>query len=901
MTFLCPERFWIAAAIPVMFLCAWVMKRRQPVLARTVSFALRSAALLLLTWAAAEPTREIVEMIATRTVVVVDASRSVDGSARQRASESIAAWARAGCKVDVWTFGDTPTFVGSYGPGPLDEAIPWPSGAMASDLLPALGESLQAAPDSKSVSLVVVTDGAIDRLPSKLEGVAESWLVSSASERRNSIRLSSARLTSTPTEKQPFEIEVKGECTDGVQGEFGVFVDGREIGKSPVSGPAGSFAIKVPMPGLDRGRHVIGVVARTGDPETLDDHAGCVVDVTGPPRVLVIAPAGISQSASALAVQGLDVKRDDGSQIEQALEVMDHQGAVVIDRMPLTWIASEGVTSRLLAYTRRGGGLFIIPVGAKGAMAPSSVGAGPSWLPLTGIELPRPPTLPETPPKPQDPSDGLKPPEPENRTTDRRRVPTLGLLILIDASGSMKGQKLRLAKEAAIAAAEVLHEEDRIGVVAFNDRPLEVLPMTRAGDRSEVVDRISRITAAGGTDFVPALDLASEILEAENLGIKHVVLISDGESKPGRFRPRVEALRAMGATVTTIGVGYEADANTLTDIAVAGGSKYLRADNEREIPQLLVVEAERVVAASGARKREPPKPPGSTPNPVSPKPPPNKTDTPSAPVNSNPDATKKRKVGISPDGSAAYLRNVDWSKTAGVDVVHPVVARPGAWVTLVTDDGSPMFAHRHEGFGLVAMSAFAFEGDGSGDVSGFDGISAFLAQVVRYIAPTVKPERWAVGVEPFGRSFRVSVTDLENDASQVMGLAISARDAEGHEVALRTVESQGGAAVLTVPDSHPNGLMEIHVTSPTGLGKGFAAIAIPPPREVASRGGSAEGLAAIAEAIGAKVSPQFPIDPGPEAPSRRRREPVPCRWLWALLPIIMADIVVGRLWPPRRV
>jgi secreted protein with Ig-like and vWFA domain len=176
----------------------------------------------------------------------------------------------------------------------------------------------------------------------------------------------------------------------------------------------------------------------------------------------------------------------------------------------------------------------------------------------------------------------------------------------------MKGLKLRLAKEAAIAAAEVLHEDDRIGVIAFNDRPLEVLPMTRAGDRADVVDRISRITAAGGTDFVPALELARDVMESENLSIEHVVLVSDGESKPGRFRPRVDALRAVGATVTTVGIGYEADANTLTDIAVAGGSKYLRADNEREIPQLLVVEAERVVASSASSacslRRRPAKP-----------------------------------------------------------------------------------------------------------------------------------------------------------------------------------------------------------------------------------------------------------------------------------------------------
>jgi hypothetical protein len=185
----------------------------------------------------------------------------------------------------------------------------------------------------------------------------------------------------------------------------------------------------------------------------------------------------------------------------------------------------------------------VIPPSEVGALGPTKFGRLPGWLPFQGVDPPPPPPPKEERPlDPPKPEEGLKAPDPEQRTTERRRAPTLGLRIVLDASGSMKGLKLRLAKEAAIAAAEVLHEDDRIGVIAFNDRPLEVLPMTRAGDRADVVDRISRITAAGGTDFVPALELARDVMESENLSIKHVVL---GE----RRREQAGALPSAGRRV----------------------------------------------------------------------------------------------------------------------------------------------------------------------------------------------------------------------------------------------------------------------------------------------------------------------------------------------------------------
>ena len=52
----------------------------------------------------------------------------------------------------------------------------------------------------------------------------------------------------------------------------------------------------------------------------------------------------------------------------------------------------------------------------------------------------------------------------------------VALLLCIDRSGSMSGNRMLMAKKAAIAAAQSLHEEDRVAVVAFDDALGDVAP-----------------------------------------------------------------------------------------------------------------------------------------------------------------------------------------------------------------------------------------------------------------------------------------------------------------------------------------------------------------------------------------------------------------------------------------
>ena len=59
-----------------------------------------------------------------------------------------------------------------------------------------------------------------------------------------------------------------------------------------------------------------------------------------------------------------------------------------------------------------------------------------------------------------------------------REKPDIAILLVVDRSGSMAGAKLEAAKESARATAEVLSSSDLIGVIAFDQSPTTIVPVS---------------------------------------------------------------------------------------------------------------------------------------------------------------------------------------------------------------------------------------------------------------------------------------------------------------------------------------------------------------------------------------------------------------------------------------
>ena len=168
--------------------------------------------------------------------------------------------------------------------------------------------------------------------------------------------------------------------------------------------------------------------------------------------------------------------------------------------------------------------------------------------------------------------------------------PSLGLLLVLDRSGSMTGPKIEMTKAAAKSAVELLSPQDYVGVIAFDQEAFWVSEMSSAADKGAVEDKISSLEPGGGTNFTPALEMAYEALSACPAKIKHIVLMTDGLSVPGPFYELTTKMSGDGITVSSVGVGSDADQNILQQIAQWGNGRFYFTDDPQNIPQIFARE-----------------------------------------------------------------------------------------------------------------------------------------------------------------------------------------------------------------------------------------------------------------------------------------------------------------------
>jgi VWFA-related protein len=148
----------------------------------------------------------------------------------------------------------------------------------------------------------------------------------------------------------------------------------------------------------------------------------------------------------------------------------------------------------------------------------------------------------------------------------------LSVALLLDASNSMgTGERMEIARTAAIDFVKKMDPEDRLLVMSFNDDVREIQALTR--DRKLLEKAIESITPQGGTALYDALvDGASRLREFE--GRKALVLLSDGrdqalkENAPGSLHLYEEALDAViRGEVVVYAIGLGARLQDETDLS----------------------------------------------------------------------------------------------------------------------------------------------------------------------------------------------------------------------------------------------------------------------------------------------------------------------------------------------
>ncbi len=178
----------------------------------------------------------------------------------------------------------------------------------------------------------------------------------------------------------------------------------------------------------------------------------------------------------------------------------------------------------------------------------------------------------------------------------------IAVYLLIDRSNSMSynsrypavrdGERIRYAKEAAIALINQLDDTDYAGVIAFDSEPYVLSHLRPVGeDRSELTRRIERLEPGGGTDFKESLEIAEREILGSGIPVHQVILLTDGDTNR-QYHDHDQLMADFDKqhiSVSTIRIGPDLEnLRLLQDFAKITGGTFYRVEDIRKLPLLLV-------------------------------------------------------------------------------------------------------------------------------------------------------------------------------------------------------------------------------------------------------------------------------------------------------------------------
>ncbi len=148
------------------------------------------------------------------------------------------------------------------------------------------------------------------------------------------------------------------------------------------------------------------------------------------------------------------------------------------------------------------------------------------------------------------------------------------IAIVLDKSGSMGGEKLRSAKEAARMAVNLLNENDIISIISYDSTVNVLVPATKVSDKRAINLAIDRMRSGGKTALFAGVSKgAAEVRKfLDKDRVNRVILLSDGQANIGPSSPSElgnlgASLSKDGITVTTIGLGTGYNEDLMANLA----------------------------------------------------------------------------------------------------------------------------------------------------------------------------------------------------------------------------------------------------------------------------------------------------------------------------------------------
>jgi uncharacterized membrane protein/uncharacterized protein YegL len=840
-SFVQPTYLWLLLLLPLLWALALVEPRRVAQWRRWLSLALRTAifAALVLALAGAQVLWAGSD---TTTVFVIDNSDSIAPAARARADQYVQQ------ALDVMPTDDRGAVVVFGGDAIVERA---PSGdrefvrstvappSDQSDLQRAIELSLALLPSETRKRIVLLSDGAETRgraldaaAAARAAGVPIDTVSLVSPPAAEDVAVDVLEAPATAREGQRIGLSIRYRSGRATPAQLQILLDRQVILEQNVELEPGGNAIRVTVPAPSPGFH--SWEARLLAP---DDTVGAnnvqfgFTEVRGEPRVLLVegAPGRAANLQAALRSANLNPTTILPNALPTSLIGLDAYDVIALVDVPYRALPPRAA-ELLPAYVRElGRGLLM-------------VGGEDSYAAGGYLDTPVETALPVT-----------------MRTRGVKVQPDIAIVLLIDRSGSMSGEKLVLAKEGAAQAFSTLAEGDQIGVVAFDDGATWAVDLQPKPPADVFLDDLGGIAEGGGTDLRPGLELAADALEKADAKIKHVVLLTDGQADRN-YDDVIERFKQNAITLSTVGI-EDYDPN-LEKIAPETGGRFYEVQNLRDVPRLFFDESLRI-ARRGIVEKE------FTPSIVFP-------------------APAVRDLRAAPP-------------LYGYNAVTP---KDTAQVILQSDEQDPILAQWQYGLGRAAAWTPDMKGQWAREWVAWNGFGRFAGQLVGELLPTPSPQGFEASTSLDGTALAVELRAEGLEGRSRSGLRTTGRivgpDGAITEVPLIEVEPGRYRGTTPLPDAGVY-RAQVLIGDPSGteLGVVNTGAVVPPSAEYLQRDGNVALLNTIAERTGGRA--ELPVGRVWDTPPTvaRRAQPIvwPLLWLAALLwPL---DIAVRRLLLPK--
>lgn len=169
----------------------------------------------------------------------------------------------------------------------------------------------------------------------------------------------------------------------------------------------------------------------------------------------------------------------------------------------------------------------------------------------------------------------------------------LDVAIVIDRSGSMAGQRMQNARDAAKGMVSQLRDGDTVSVITY-DTATDVLVSptpVNATNRSTILAAIDGISPGGDTCISCAIDAGMSALNGRDGAVKRILLLSDGEATAGvrdipGFNRLAERARDMGCSISSIGVDVNYNEQIMSALAIGSNGRHYFVENASGLPKV---------------------------------------------------------------------------------------------------------------------------------------------------------------------------------------------------------------------------------------------------------------------------------------------------------------------------